>query len=174
MVATIIFKLCLKCCRQSMTGQRYLSSSTGRNHWFLCPIHLWILYALLHRIRRCEEIIREEDRKLTSIFHNFRSVIVVNLMNREGKHSYNSRDLLPDFPHSCEPWQAGFVDVLFSHFTVPILSFVIWVYTAFFLKGEGCSSSGLSFIVLPCIRSVFKSANIHTPTFGWFYFIITL
>lgn len=61
MVATIIFRLWLKCCRQSMTGHRYLPSSAGRSHWFLCPIHLRILYALLHRIGRCEEIIRAED-----------------------------------------------------------------------------------------------------------------
>lgn len=169
MVATIIFRLWLKCCRQSMTGPRYLSSSAGRNHWFLCPTHLRILCALVHRIRRCEETVRAEDQNLTSIFHNFSRVMVLNLMNREVKHSYNSRDLLSDSPHSREPWQVGFVDVLCSRFTVPILPFVIWVDTAFLKVAATPQASLLS----DCpVSEAFSTVQIHTPTFGWFYFPI--
>lgn len=175
MVATIIFRLWLKCCRQSMTGPRYLSSSAGRSHWFLCPIHLRILCALAHRIRRCEETVRAEDQNLTSIFHNFRRVMVLNLMNREVKHSYNSRDLLSDFPHSREPWQVGFVDALFSHFTVPILSFVIWVDTAFLLK---VVATPQAFLLSTCsVSEAFSTVQmciLYTPTLGWLYFTITL
>lgn len=104
-VATIIFRLWLKRCRKSMTGRRYLPSSAGSSHWFLCPIHLWIFPCSVAQNQKNVkglEIFRVEDRKVTTVCHNFRRVMVFNLMKEGVKHSYNSRDLLLHFPHASE------------------------------------------------------------------------